>query len=87
MVYICIDDGTEEKIYMDTSDEILELSPWLVLNVNEIGTSIAHFLFHQETEITEEMIREEIDAFLIEIYKAIFDSCYDKLVNNNKTVK
>lgn len=87
MVYIDIDDGTGEKIVMDTSDEILEISPWVVLNVNEIGTSIAHFLFHQETEITEEMIDEEINDFLIEIHGAIFDSCYDKLVNNNKTVK
>ena len=40
-----IEDYTEGKINMDIEREILELYPWIILNLDEIGNTIAYNLF------------------------------------------
>lgn len=44
-MFICIDEGTNDKINMDIEDEIKELYPWVILNINEIGDRIAYAFF------------------------------------------
>ena len=34
-MFIYVDEGTNDKINMDIEDEIKELYPWVILNINE----------------------------------------------------
>lgn len=83
---IKIDDMTDEVFTMGDSQEILDLSPWVTLNMREIGVSIAYSLFDAEYDIKEEHIDEEINDFLSYLHRYIRDQAIDVLQDNGRVV-
>lgn len=83
---IDIDDATEEKFIMNTEDEQLELYPWTILNLDEIGILIAFNLFDAEYDITQEILDEEINDYLSNIHEKILEKAIQKLEENNINV-
>ena len=81
---IHIDDGTDAFKSMDIEDEIKELYPWIVLNINEIGDSIAYNLFDVEYDITQGIIDEEINDYLSFIHERILERAIQKLEENGR---
>lgn len=77
-----IEDYTEDKINMDIEREILELYPWIVLNLDEIGVNIAYQLFDAEYDIRQEYIDEEINDYFSEIHERILEKVIDVLYHN-----
>lgn len=83
---IDIDDATEEKFIMNAEDEQLELYPWTILNLDEIGILIAFNLFDAEYDITQEILDEEINDYLSNIHEKILEKAIQKLEENNINV-
>lgn len=80
---ICIDDGTNDKINMDIEDEIKELYPWIILNLNEIGDRIAYAFFDVEYEqISQEYLDDDINDYLSDIHERIIERTILKLEEN-----
>ena len=86
IMLIKIDDDTEDKFTMGIEQEVLDLSPWVVLNMNEIGDSVAYNLFDVEYNIRQEYIDEDINDFLSYLHQYIFDRVIDKLEENGRVV-
>ena len=77
-----VNEGTMCQFFMDIEDEVLELNPWLILNLNEIGTMIAYQLFDAEYDITQEILDEEINDYLSNWHEQILEKCIDVLESN-----
>lgn len=77
-----VNEGTMCRFFMDIEDEVLELNPWLILNLNEIGTMIAYQLFDAEYDITQEILDEEINDYLSSWHEQILEKCIDVLESN-----
>lgn len=69
----------EEKFDMEYTDEILEVYPWIVLNINEIGNFISQNLLDVDYEITQEVLDEEIRDYLSNIHELIIERAIQKL--------
>ena len=85
-MFVEIEDYTEDKFNMNAEDEYLELSPWIVLNLNEVGASIAYNLFDAEYDITQEILDEEINDYLSCWHEWILEVIVDKLEQNGVNV-
>ena len=83
---IDIDDMTDEKFTMETETQLLEVYPWVVLNLDEIGTEIAYQLFDAEYDITQEILDEEINDYLCHIHERILERAIQKLEENGRVV-
>lgn len=83
---IDIDDMTDEKFTMETETQLLEVYPWVVLNLDEIGTEIAYQLFDAEYDITQEILDEEINDYLCHIHERILERAIQKLEENSRVV-
>ena len=79
---IDIEDYTEDKFNMNAEDECLELIPWVILNLDEIGSLIAYNLFDAEYDITQEILDEEINDYMIKWHELILNQAIDKLEQN-----
>lgn len=77
-----VNEGTMCRFFMDIEDEVLELNPWLILNLNEIGIMIAYQLFDAEYDITQEILDEEINDYLSSWHEQILEKCIDVLESN-----
>ena len=66
--------------------EQLELYPWTILNLDEIGILIASNLFYAEYDITQEILDEEINDYLSNIHEKIIEKAIQKLEENNINV-
>lgn len=77
-----IEDYTEDKINMDIEKEILELYPWIILNLDEIGNTIAYNLFDVEYQIAQKYLDEDINDYLSEIHQRIYEKAVDVLEQN-----
>lgn len=86
MTYINITNDDSEEFDMEEDLEQLELYPWIVLNLNEIGTGIAFNLFDAEYDITQEILDEEINDYLSHIHERILEQAIQKLEDNGITV-
>lgn len=85
-MFIEVDDGTNDVINMDIEEQMLELYPWVTLNIQEIGSNIAANLFYAEYDITQEILDEEINDYLSHIHERIIEQAIQKLEENNVTV-
>lgn len=84
---IYVDDGTDDKINMDIEDEIKELYPWIILNINEIGDRIAYTFFDVEYEqISQKFLDDEINDYLSVIHERIIERTIQKLEENGVDV-
>ena len=84
---ICIDEGTNDKINMDIEDEIKELYPWIILNINEIGDRIAYNFFDVGYEqISQEFLDDNINDYLSGIHERIIERAIQKLEENGVDV-
>lgn len=84
---ICIDEGTNDKINMDIEDEMKELYPWIILNINEIGDRIAYAFFDVDYEqISQEFLDEDINDYLSDIHERIIERAILKLEENGVDV-
>lgn len=84
---IYIDEGTDDKINMDIEDEIKELYPWIILNINEIGDRIAYTFFDVEYEqISQKFLDDEINDYLSVIHERIIERAIQKLAENGVNV-
>ena len=80
---IYVDDGTNDKINMDMEDEIKELYPWIILNINEIGDRIAYTFFDVEYEqISQKFLDDEMNDYLSVIHERIIERAIQKLEEN-----
>lgn len=68
-----------EKFDMEYTDEILEVYPWIVLNINEIGNFISQNLLNVDYKITQEVLDEEIRDYLSNIHKLIIERAIQNL--------
>ncbi len=86
-MFICIDEGTNDKINMDIEDEMKELYPWVILNINEIGDRIAYAFFDVEYEqISQESLDDDINDYLSDIHERIIERAIQKLEENGVDV-
>lgn len=85
-MFVEIEDYTEDKFDMNAEHEYLELLPWIVLNLDEIGASIACNLFDAEYDITQEILDEEINDYLSCWHEWILNVTIDKLEQNGVNV-
>ena len=84
---ICIDEGTNDKINMDIEDEIKELYPWIILNINEIGDRIAYNFFDVGYEqISQEFLDDDINDYLSGIHERTIERAIQKLEENGVDV-
>lgn len=84
---IYVDDGTNDKINMDMEDEIKELYPWIILNINEIGDRIAYAFFDVGYEqISQKFLDDEINDYLSVIHERIIERAIQKLEENGVDV-
>lgn len=83
---VYIEDYTDDKFSMQAEEEQLELPPWVILNLNEIGTAIACQLFDAEYDITQEILDEEINDYLSHIHEYILERAIQKLEDNGVDV-
>ena len=84
---IYVDEGTDDKINMDIEDEIKELYPWIILNINEIGDRIAYTFFDVEYEqISQKFLDDEINDYLSVIHERIIERAIQKLAENGVDV-
>ena len=84
---ICIDEGTDDKIDMDIEDEIKELYPWIILNINEIGDRIAYEFFDVGYEqISQKFLDDDINDYLSGIHERIIERAIQKLEENGVDV-
>lgn len=85
-MYVNIEDNTEDWFDMIDEECQLELSPWFILNANEIGILIAHQFFDAEYDVTQEYLDEEINDYLSHIHEYIIEKAIDVLEQNNVKV-
>ena len=85
-MFIDIKDETEDKFTMGIEQEVLDLSPWVVLNMNEIGIAIAYQLFDAEYDLREEDVNYQINDFLSYLHRYIRDKAIDVLEDNGREV-
>ena len=84
---IYVDEGTDDKINMDIEDEIKELYPWIILNINEIGDRIAYAFFDVGYEqISQKLLDDEINDYLSVIHERIIERAIQKLEENGVDV-
>ena len=84
---IYVDEGTDDKINMDIEDEIKELYPWIILNINEIGDRIAYTFFDVEYEpSSQKFLDDEINDYLSGIHERIIERAIQKLEENGVDV-
>lgn len=86
MTYINITNDDAEEFEMEEDLELLEIYPWAVLNLNEIGAHIACNLFDAEYDLKQEYLDEEINDYLKEIHERIFERAIQKLEENDRVV-
>lgn len=86
MTYINITNDDSEEFDMEEDLEQLELYPWVVLNIQEIGSNIAANLFYEEYDITQAVLDEEINDYLSHIHERIIEQAIQKLEDNGITV-
>ena len=84
---IDIDDATREHRIMEADEEILEIAPWIVLNLNEIASTIS-FLpsIGEEENVTQDIIDDEINEYFSFIHEYIFEEIVNKLEQNGVKV-
>ena len=84
---ICIDEGTDDKINMDIEDEIKELYPWIILNINAIGDRIGYEFFDVGYEqISQKFLDDDINDYLSGIHERIIERAIQKLEENGVDV-
>lgn len=83
---IDIDDMTDERFTMKTETQLLEVYPWVVLNLDEIGTEVAFQLYDAEYDITQAILDEEINDYLVHIHERILEQAIQKLEDNGVMV-
>lgn len=84
---IYVDEGTDDKINMDIEDEIKELYPWIILNINEIGDRIAYEFFDVGYEkISQKFLDDDINDYLSGIHERIIERAIQKLEENGVDV-
>ena len=86
MTYINITNDDSEEFDMEEDLELLEIYPWAVLNLNEIGAHIACNLFDAEYDLKQEYLDEEINDYLSDIHEKILESAIQKLEINGRVV-
>lgn len=86
MTYINITNDDSEEFDMEEDLELLEIYPWVVLNLNEIGAHIAFNLFDAEYDLKQEYLDEEINDYLSHIHERIFERAVQKLEENGRVV-
>lgn len=86
MSEILIKDDENHFNMMEIEDEMLEIYPWIVLNLDEIGVSIAYQLFDAGYDITQEILDEEINDYLCHIHERILERAIQKLEENGIVV-
>ena len=69
----------EEKFDMGHTDEMLEVYPWIILNINEIGNFISQNLLDVDYEITQKILDEEIRDYLSNIHELIIERTIQNL--------
>lgn len=85
-MYINITNDESEEFTMEEDLEVLEILPWVVLNLDEIGTHIAYQLFDTEYDIKQEYIDEEIYDYFSHLHERILEQAIEKLEQNGKEV-
>lgn len=86
MTYINITNDDSEEFDMVEDLEQLEIYPWIVLNLDEIGAHIAYLLFDAEYDLHQEYLDEEINDYLSHIHERIFEKAVQKLEENGRVV-
>lgn len=81
-MFVEIEEGTRDEFFMDRDEEQLELYPWIILNLSEIGDRIAYSLSNVEYQITQEILDEEINDYLSHIHERIIEQAILKLEQN-----
>ena len=79
---ILVEDGTEDVFTMHEEQEFLELYPFVLLNTNEIASTIAYDYFDAESVNIGE-IAYDIDLNLNDIWAKIRDKVEDLLIQND----
>lgn len=85
-MFINVEDYTNEWFDMYAEDEMLELHPWVLLNLDEVGASIAFQLFDAEYDIKQEYLDEEINDYLCYIHERILEKAIQTLEDNGREV-
>lgn len=85
-MFIEIEEGTRDEFFMDRDEEQLELYPWIILNLSEIGDRIAYSLSNVEYQVTQEILDEEINDYLSHIHERIIEQAILKLEENEINV-
>ena len=86
MTYINITNDDSEEFDMAEDLEQLEIYPWVILNLDEVGVHIAYQLFDAEYDLRQEYIDEEINGYLSHIHERIFERAIQKLEENGRVV-
>lgn len=86
MTYINITNDDSEEFDMAEDLELLEIYPWIVLNLDEIAAHVAYQLFDAEYDIEQAYIDEEINDYLNHIHERIFEKAIEKLEQNGRVV-
>lgn len=86
MTYINITNDDSEEFDMAEDLEQLEIYPWVVLNLDEIGVHIAYQLFDAEYDLHQEYLDEEINDYLSHIHERILERAIQKLEENGRVV-
>lgn len=81
-MFVEIEEGTRDEFFMDRDEEQLELYPWIILNLSEIGDRIAYSLSNVEYQVTQEILDEEINDYLSHIHERIIEQAILKLEQN-----
>ena len=82
MTYINITNDEPEELTMFEDDEELHSYPWILLNLDEIGTEIALQLFDADYDIKQQYIDEEINDRLSHIHEYLLERVIDRLEIN-----
>lgn len=82
IMFVEIEEGTRDEFFMDRDEEQLELYPWIILNLSEIGDRIAYSLSNVEYQVTQEILDEEINDYLSHIHERIIEQAILKLEQN-----
>lgn len=86
MTYINITNDDSEEFDMAEDLEQLEIYPWVVLNLDEVGVHIAYQLFDAEYDLRQEYLDEEINDYLSHIHERILERAIQKLEENGRVV-
>ena len=82
MTYINITNDDSEEFDMAEDLEELEIYPWVVLNLEEIGMNIAANLYYAEYDVSQQILDEEINDYLSNIHEKIIEKAIQKLEEN-----